>query len=133
MAAIRLDIFSYLGEYSSPCEVSRLTGYNERNLGLFLNALAAIGLLEKGEAGYKNTSVCQRFLNKESKVYLGEFLLFREQATGLEGVESRVKDGPDKEILRKNRGVEAHNFYEWAEAGIPVQLVRPFSLNSPHQ
>ncbi len=119
MAAIRLEIFSHLGEFRSPGEVTKETGYNERNLGFFFNALAAIGLLEKGENGYKNTAVSQRFLNRASDVYLGEFLLFRERATSLERVEDRVKKGPDPEIVTRNKGVEVYDFYEWAEVSIP--------------
>ena len=119
MAAIRLNLFTYLGEGKTAQEISKETGYNERNLEFFLNALAAIELLEKEHNHYKNTPMSEHFLSKESDVYLGESLLFREQATSLERVEERVKYGPDQDLQSHNRGVDAYNFYEWARAAIP--------------
>ena len=129
MAAIRLNLFTYLGESKTAQEISKETGYNERNLEFFLNALATIELLEKEHNRYKNTPMSEHFLSKESAVYLGESLLFREQATSLERVEERVKYGPDQDIQTHNRGVDVYNFYEWARVAIPeMYAVRVQSL-----
>ena len=119
IAAINLDIFTTLDKADTAKDVAGITGYNVRNTELFLNALASIGLIEKEGSCYTNTPVSAKFLSRDSEVYLGEFLLFRERVTGLEKVEALVKEGPDSKLLENNRGLEAYDFYEWAKTAIP--------------
>ncbi|SHI75650.1 methyltransferase family protein [Propionispora hippei] len=47
LAGIQLDVFSHLQEAVTAAAVAGETRYDARNLALFLNSLAAIGLLEK--------------------------------------------------------------------------------------
>ncbi|WP_050810370.1 class I SAM-dependent methyltransferase [Desulfitobacterium hafniense] len=119
LAALRLEVFSYLEDWSSPAELALRTGFNGRNLALLLNALAAAGLLEKRQNDYRNTGVGNEFLHKNSPVYLGESLLFRERMMALDNVEERVRSGPDAGIAARNQGVEVYNFHEAARCGIP--------------
>lgn len=119
LCALRLDIFSYLGEWSKSKQVADKTKINERNLSFFLNALASIGLLEKKENVYRNTSQSNEFLNKKSPVYLGECILFRENMMSLENLEEQVEKGPKRNILERNKGVEVYDFYEAARVSIP--------------
>lgn len=119
LSAIRLDIFSHLADWASPANVALRTGYNERSLSLYLNALAAVGLLDKQGNSYRSTAESNEFLNKNSPVYLGECILFRVRMMALDKVEERIKHGPDPKILSRNQGVEVYDFYEAARSCVP--------------
>lgn len=117
-AAIELDVFSHLQEFTNFRAVASKTGYNERNLRLFLNSLVSIGLIEKQDDNYRNTPVVNCYLNKTKELYLGEYILFREEMTQLINVQKRVKNGPIKEVMGNNKGVEAYDFYKLAKLSI---------------
>lgn len=114
-AGIRLDVFSHLQDYSSPGEVAAHTGYHERNLRLFLNSLASIGLLDMQNGRYKNKPAADEYLNRNSDTYLGDYILFRERMTGLEHVEERVRNGPVAEVEQSNDGLGVYDFYTLAK------------------
>ncbi|HCQ88824.1 MULTISPECIES: methyltransferase [unclassified Clostridium] len=117
-SAIKLDIFSNLKEFTSTKEVAINTGYDERNLGFYLNTLASIGLLEKKDGLYKNTLESEYYLNKKSDHYLGEWILFREKMTSLNNIENLVKNGPKIELEKTNEGANAYNFSEFARLSV---------------
>ena len=117
-AAIELDIFSHLEGFGDLKTIASKTGYNERNLRLFLNSLVSIGLIEKEEDNYKNTPVVDCYLNRERDLYLGEYILFRERMTQLDNVQELVKNGPIQGVLESNRGVEVYDFYKLAKLSI---------------
>lgn len=96
LAGIQLDVFSYLGKFTPACNVALLTGYNGRNLALFLNSLAAIGLLEKQQQEFRNTKLTELFLSRNSAYYMGEYLVFWNKMTNLDTVESAVRYGPER-------------------------------------
>lgn len=75
LAGIQLDVFSYLGKFTSAYDVAAVTGYNGRNLALFLNSLAAIGLLEKQQQEFRNSKLTDLFLSRKSSYYMGEYLV----------------------------------------------------------
>lgn len=114
-AGIRLDVFSHLQDYSSPEEVAAHTGYHERNLKLFLNSLASIGLLDMQNGRYKNRPETDEYLNRNKDTYLGDYILFREKMTGLEHVEERVGKGPVAEVEESNDGLRVYDFYTLAK------------------
>lgn len=118
LSAVRLDLFSYLENWATAAEVAANTGFNVRSLSFYLNALASIGLLEKRAALYRNTPQSNEFLNKNSPVYLGECILFRERMMSLEHIDERVRQGPEETVLRHNQGVKVYDFYEGARVGI---------------
>ena len=114
-AAIELDVFSHLEGFIHFKTVASKTGCHERNLRLFLNGLVAIGLIEKQGDNYKNTPVVDCYLNKNRDLYLGEYILFREEMTALTHVRERVKNGPVQETAKHNKGVETYDFYKLAK------------------
>jgi hypothetical protein len=113
-AAIKLDIFTYLSDYTTVSLVAAQTGYNERNLAFFLNSLASIQLLEKKNTSFRNTPQTGLYLNRNSPLYLGEYLLFWNQMTGLEQTEELVRTGPNAAVQLHNQGVRVYNFRELA-------------------
>lgn len=113
-AGIELDVFFYLQEAVTAVAVAGKTGYDARNLALFLNSLAAIGLLEKNGDRFQNTPVAEVFLNRHSELYLGEYLAFRNRMTSLDQVVARVRQGPDVSIRQHNQGSRVYNFRELA-------------------
>jgi hypothetical protein len=117
LSAVRLDLFSHLENWTTATEIAADTGFNGRNLSFYLNALACIGLLEKHAVLYRNTAQSNEFLNKNSPVYLGECILFRERMMSLENIDERVRRGPEENVLRHNQGVEVYDFYEGARVG----------------
>lgn len=119
LSALRLHIFSELASWKTAEAAAEKNGLNGRNLSLYLNALACIGLLEKEGEYYRNTPESNEFLNENSPLYLGESLLFREQMMSLDHLEERLKIGPDKKIVQNNSGVEVFDFYELARVSIP--------------
>lgn len=65
-AGISLKVFDYLKHDTSAEKIASITGYDERNLILFLNSLAAIGLLEKNNHQFRNTPETELFLNQNN-------------------------------------------------------------------
>lgn len=114
IAGINLGVFSHLAAPKSAGEIAAAAGYNTRNLALFLDALASIGLLIKSGEKYGNTPEAETFLNRESPYYLGEYLLFRQGMTSLDNVEARVRQGPDRAVQAHNQGQKVYNFRELA-------------------
>lgn len=113
-AGIELDIFSHLSAEASAIAVAGQTGYDARNLALFLNSLVAIGLLKKNGECFQNTPVAEVFLNRHSSFYLGEYLVFWNEMTSLHRVAERVRLGPDVGIQQHNQGGRVYNFRELA-------------------
>ncbi|SFM20232.1 methyltransferase [Pelosinus propionicus] len=113
-AGISLKVFDFLKHDTSAEKIASLTGYDERNLTLFLNSLAAIGLLEKSNHQYRNTPEAELYLNQSSSSYLGGYLTFWNQMTGLDQVEELVRLGPDPAILKQNEGKELFDFCKLA-------------------
>lgn len=119
LSALRLDVFSYLENWAAPKQLADQTGFSERNLSFYLNALACIGLLEKRGDTYRNTPQSNEFLNRSSPVYLGECILFRERMMSLENLDERVRMGPKEDILNNSEGVKVYDFYEAARVSAP--------------
>ncbi|KXL52196.1 multifunctional cyclase-dehydratase-3-O-methyl transferase TcmN [Anaerotignum neopropionicum] len=119
LSALKLKLFSYLENWETPKAVATKSDLNERNLSFVLNALASIGLLEKNNEAYRNTQQSNDFLNPNSSVYLGESILFREKMMSLQNIEERLINGPNKNVLHNNQGIEVYDFYEAARVSIP--------------
>lgn len=119
MSGLRLHIFSELETWQTAKTVAEKTGFNERNLSLYLNAMASIGILEKDDTLFRNTQESNEFLNENSPLYMGECLLFRENMMSLDRLDEKVKDGPDVQTLQRNEGVEVYDFCELARVTIP--------------
>jgi SAM-dependent methyltransferase len=70
--AVDLDVFTLIGEGSLSGEeiASRWNG-NPRSVRMLLEAVSAMGLLEKKENKYSNTEAAKTFLVKTSPAYMG--------------------------------------------------------------
>ncbi|MCT4620376.1 MAG: methyltransferase [Marinisporobacter sp.] len=115
LSSIRLKVFSYLSTPKTAMEIADTLNYDCRNLDIFLNSLAAIGLLESKDNKYNNTESTNRLLNENSSMYIGDTILFREEMISLENLEERVKNGPDPKITEKKDGVGLYDFYKLAK------------------
>lgn len=111
-SAIRLDLFSYMDQWTSVSELAQKTGYNEENLNLFLLAMNTIGLIQRNENNYCNMPEGAKFLSKSSPYYLGETLLFREQMTSLSGIDEKI-------ICAKTTGTSQYDFAQLARVAVP--------------
>lgn len=75
-AGVRLNFFSYLGsEAQEAREVARLAGTDSRATGMLLDALAAMGLLEKEMGSYSNSAFAKTYLVEGSSAYMGHIIL----------------------------------------------------------
>lgn len=71
-AGVKLDLFTHLAEKDSVvAELAKLLSLDPRGLGMLLNALSALGLLEKSGASYRVTDFAAQYLSKNSPQYLG--------------------------------------------------------------
>src|SRR5919197_1516406 len=63
-AAHELDLFARLagGAETTAHEVARELGIQQRPADMLLTACASLGLLERGQHGYRNTELSERFL-----------------------------------------------------------------------
>ena len=72
MAAVELDLFTHLGaETLTAGEIATRIGSHPRATAAILNALTAMGLLEKSEGHYQNTSAARDYLCQDAPEYTG--------------------------------------------------------------
>jgi len=75
MAAVKLDVFTHLGkERLTAGEVATRIGSQPRSMATILNALTAMGLLEKSGEHYKNTGAASSYLCKGASEYMGHMV-----------------------------------------------------------
>ena len=75
-AGVKLDIFTHLVERSLTAgELAGTLETDARGLRMLLNALAALGLLEKNGDCYNTTPFAAMFLSRTSPEYLGHIIL----------------------------------------------------------
>ncbi|HDI60776.1 MAG TPA: SAM-dependent methyltransferase, partial [Desulfobacteraceae bacterium] len=75
-AAVKLDVFTHLSDGPlDAAQVAGRSGAEKRALAMLLNAMAAMGLLEKTGDLYANTETAARFLVREAPGYLGHMIL----------------------------------------------------------
>lgn len=110
--ALRLNVFSHLDTPTTAEAIAESLGCDEKQLKLLLLSLVSCGLISKVGDFFANTPETKDFLSRNSEVFLGEALLFREKMTSLEGLESKLKAGqkPYK---------SSYDFAELAKASIP--------------
>lgn len=74
-AAVRLDLFTLVGsEGRTGAEVAEALGADERATTTLLNAVVAMGLMEKGDGGFTTTEVSQLYLVADSQHYIGHII-----------------------------------------------------------
>ena len=97
MAGIRLRIFNQLQTPDSAAGLAGRLELDPVNTGLFLNGLAALGLLNKEQGIFSNTLMAKAFLIPGCPSYLGNsFLMQREMkdmtVDDLENMVSQIQD-----------------------------------------
>ncbi|MFC1857970.1 methyltransferase [Thermodesulfobacteriota bacterium] len=71
-AGVRLDVFTIIGnDVLSAEEITQKINGDPRAVDMLLNALVAMGLLEKKENRFSNTTASSTFLSKDSPKYTG--------------------------------------------------------------
>ena len=74
-AGVRLDVFTQIGEKAQTAkQVAEAIKADTRGTAVLLDALAAMGLLEKKEDFYSNTDTALKHLCSESDAYLGHMV-----------------------------------------------------------
>ena len=74
MAAVDLAVFDFLEEPRSAVEAASWLKANDRAVGIFLNGLAALGLLVKEVDYFKNSEIASRFLVRGKDDYRGAII-----------------------------------------------------------
>lgn len=109
-AGIELDLFKKMRNPISARELAKQTDYDVRNLELLLNALTAIGLLEKKGGFFSNLIDTDYYLNPESEMYIGEHILYWRDMTNLENITELVRKGPEKTNFKDENGSDFFDF-----------------------
>ena len=75
-AGVKLDVFSIIGNnrLTNNDVADKLHG-DQKGVEMLLNALTAIGLLEKNDNTYSNTSLSSAFLVRDASRYIGHIVL----------------------------------------------------------
>jgi hypothetical protein len=71
MVAVDLGLFDFLVEPKSAVETAALLHASPRATGIFMNGLAALGLVDKGVDNFRNSELASRYLVRGSENYRG--------------------------------------------------------------
>jgi SAM-dependent methyltransferase len=74
MVAVDLDLFDFLTEPKSAVETAAWLRADHRATGIFLNGLAALGLVDKGGDNFKNSELATRYLVQGLENYRGAII-----------------------------------------------------------
>ncbi|MVB12272.1 O-methyltransferase domain protein [Caprobacter fermentans] len=111
-AAIHLNVFSHLDTPATAEAIAESLNCDKKQIELLLLTLVSCGFVSKIGDFYANTPETKDFLSRNSEVFLGEALLFREKMTSLNELESKLKTSPKS---RSNN----YDFEDLAKASIP--------------
>src|SRR5512135_1430839 len=75
MVAVDLAVFDFLEEPRSAGEAAAWLMADDRAVGIFLNGLAALGLIEKGVDYFQNSKIASRFLVRGKYDYRGAIII----------------------------------------------------------
>lgn len=79
MAAVTLGLFDALGRGPLTGQAAaEAIGADERATVILLDALAALGLVEESDGGYRNTAVAERYLRRDSESSLASNLQYQQ-------------------------------------------------------
>ena len=94
--SIRLDIFTHLDSPITAEDLSKITSIDEKKLDLLLMTLTSCGFIRRNNKTYENLDESRVFLSKNSELYLGDSIIFREEMTSLSNLGERIKGGSSK-------------------------------------
>jgi len=100
MVAVDLGLFDFLEEPRSAVETAAWLKADGRATGIFLNGLAALGLLDKGLDYFKNSNLASRYLVRGSENYRGAIIKHMEHTwkRGWEDLKDTVLVGHPPEV-----------------------------------
>ena len=103
MTAIELDLFSKLINPMTAQELADAVGLHPENTELFLNALTAVGFLDKKDGRFGNGKLADTCLVKGKDNWLGDHLLMTEQFCfqNRQQVKDLLLNGPPKETKER--------------------------------
>jgi hypothetical protein len=111
-AAVRVDLFTAIGDRCLTGEhVAQRLGANARAMAMLLNAVTAMGLLDKSEDGFSNTPTGRQFLSKDSPDYLGHIITHHSH---LVDSWSKLDEAVVKGMPVRSRA--SHSSEEWRES-----------------
>lgn len=98
--AIKLDMGHILSNTANVHDIAKKAGIQTDITGLihFLDAMVAIGLAKKENSTYRNTDLGTHFLDKESPIFLGDYIQSMKVLVqkNLAGMAEIIKNGPPK-------------------------------------
>lgn len=94
-SGVRLDVFTLLsGSPSSAAEVAAACKSDERGMETLLNALSALGLLDKNQGSYIATRFAADYLSQNSPTYMGHIIMHHHHLmSGWARLHESVKSG----------------------------------------
>jgi predicted O-methyltransferase YrrM len=124
ISAAELEVFDHLANDGATAEeVAAHYGGTQRAFAIFLNALAALGVVEKQADRYRNTPLGQRHLVTTSPHYLGDGVRLRTELwdswTNLEAaLRGETVERPElmEDPVRNRRFIRAMHAYHFDEA-----------------
>ncbi|MBM4301451.1 MAG: methyltransferase domain-containing protein [Deltaproteobacteria bacterium] len=95
MVAVDLGLFDFLAEPKSAGQTASWLKADPRATGIFLNGLAALGLVDKSGDNYKNRELASRYLVRDSENYRGAIIKHMEHTweRGWEDLKETVRVG----------------------------------------
>ena len=111
-AAVKIDVFTAIGDETlTAADITPKVDGTARGVVRLLDALVAMGLLEKQNETYTNTSLAREFLAKDSPKYLGHIIMHHYHL-----VESWSQ--LDKAVIsgQPQRDRSSHSKEEWRES-----------------
>ncbi|TAL67229.1 MAG: hypothetical protein EPN82_14740 [Bacteroidetes bacterium] len=139
LTACELDLFSIIGAKVKPAaEIAAQLDTDEKATERLLNALVAIGLIEKNNNGYFNSKISLRFFDKTKPEYIGIFK-YQNYLWNLWGnLTKTVKNGkpPDIVDIKDMKKEQIKPFIEainWRSSILAHDVVRLLDLDHVHK
>lgn len=111
LSAYELELFTAMDAGNQASEqIAASAGSNPRATDRLLNALVAIGLVEKKQGLFSNGAFAQKYLNKKSPDYLSGYGHTLNMWNTWTGLTEAVKTGKCKVRKEKNKVGWTHNF-----------------------
>jgi len=94
-AAVKLDVFTFLADATMAAdELATELACDNRALVMLLNAMAALGLLDKQGEEFTDTPFAAKFLSRDSHGYLGHIIMHHHHlVSGWSRLDEAVKSG----------------------------------------
>lgn len=119
-AAVHLDVFSKLKEPKAPVELAKELSASELGVELLLNALLSLELLDKHDGKFQLNKQVEPYLDKDSQLYMGEYLK-------LDKLKEAWMQLP--EIVKSGKPAAMVNECKTAEEFFPMLAAAIFPLN----